>query len=272
MGNKHDIQKYGGHKPSLSAMGVDSVSQRTYIDQQDGYSFIHGISMPSPSLVAIPQNSDISVDMMLPIKSILIRKQQQPQTIMKSLNDENIKSKLTSIEIAQLIIYGYCHEMEINDNLEYLIPITIIELCFEFYYVSKIIYCLTEGNDIRGANLNGLFVSDIDNDTNWKLNVYDIKSIENDENTNNNNSNYKDTTQNDYKWSIDCSAMCFTSNIKSYLPLNIFENIEALYGHNDNHSKYKYKHAYNAIFKCGGIKNDGLNSNYSNCIIMSDGG
>ena len=111
MGNKQDIQKYGGHRLSLSAMGVDSMSQRSYIDMQDGYSFIHGIAIPSPPLIAIPQNSDID---MLPIKSILIRKQQQSQTIMK---DDEHKGKLTSIVIAQLIIYGYCHQLEAQTNV-----------------------------------------------------------------------------------------------------------------------------------------------------------
>ena len=84
---------------------------------------------------------------------------------------------------------------------------------------------------------------------------------------------FEDTTQSDYKWTIDGAAMCFIKDIKQCLPSIIFDKIDALYGQHKNSDMFHViKHKYNAIFKCGGIKTDGLNSNYSNCMILAENG
>ena len=153
MGNTQDIARYGGRKPSASLLSVDSASTQqrtsfTVTPDQDSHSFIIG---KSSSLIPIPSNQDI-----LPIKSsILIRKHRRFREHSIQSNDNNntlSNSTRTSIENAQLLIYGYCRQIEKSQSFQYLIPITIIELLFDFYYISKIIICLTEGNYSNDIN------------------------------------------------------------------------------------------------------------------------
>eukprot|EP01083_Nonionella_stella_P010320 29419_1 len=242
MGNKvENDEKVVYHKANMLG-NVDMRDIRS-VPSMSGLSFQSMDSDRSHHLIHYPSNSALIS------KSILIRKQRNTQPSTKNEGD-----KATSIELAQLIIFGYCRSTQIE--LDYIIPLTIVELCLEFYYISKIVLCLSEGNDIRSGNLNGLSMSDIDNDTNWKLDVYEMTD--------------KDTlilTDNEWKWAFDSCGLCFESNINQCLPNHILHKIQQLYGHNKQQNRYKY----NAIFKCGGNKTDGLSSNYANAIIMADG-